>query len=174
MPAIRKSCVSGDIIPMLCGSAFKNKGVQSLLDYIIEFLPSPVDVGEVYGIDIDDKDANLKDSKAVGSSSLRNGLRTYFSAGRISSSVPIPNLNRGNSFVCNEYITLSNPRWEPSPPFGLIRREPRGKSTSSKIIKISFVIRFHELEISRTTLPLLFIPAIGLKSKNLSEFDAIT
>mgnify|MGYP001403556725 FL=1 len=59
MPAIRKSCVSGDIIPMLCGSAFKNKGVQSLLDYIIEFLPSPVDVGEVYGIDIDDKEKEL-------------------------------------------------------------------------------------------------------------------
>jgi len=59
MPAIRKSCVSGDIIPMLCGSAFKNKGVQSLLDYIIEFLPSPVDVGEVSGVDIDDKEKEL-------------------------------------------------------------------------------------------------------------------
>ena len=59
MPAIRKSCVSGDIIPMLCGSAFKNKGVQSLLDYIIEFLPSPVDVGEVTGVDVDDKEKEL-------------------------------------------------------------------------------------------------------------------
>ena len=59
MPAIRKSCVSGDIIPMLCGSAFKNKGVQSLLDYIIEFLPSPVDVGEVSGVDVDDKEKEL-------------------------------------------------------------------------------------------------------------------
>ena len=59
MPAIRKSCVSGDIIPMLCGSAFKNKGVQSLLDYIVEFLPSPVDVGEVSGVDVDDKEKEL-------------------------------------------------------------------------------------------------------------------
>ena len=59
MPAIRKSCVSGDIIPMLCGSAFKNKGVQSLLDYIVEFLPSPVDVGEVSGVDVEDKEKEL-------------------------------------------------------------------------------------------------------------------
>jgi elongation factor G len=59
-PAIRKSCISGDIVPMLCGSAFKNKGVQSLLDYIIEFLPSPVDVGEVIGCDVDDKDKEIK------------------------------------------------------------------------------------------------------------------
>jgi elongation factor G len=59
-PAIRKSCVSGDTIPMLCGSAFKNKGVQSLLDYIIDFLPSPLDVGEVLGCDIDDKDKEVK------------------------------------------------------------------------------------------------------------------
>ena len=59
-PAIRKSCISGDIVPMLCGSAFKNKGVQSLLDYIIEFLPSPVDVGEIAGCDVDDKEKEVK------------------------------------------------------------------------------------------------------------------
>ena len=35
--AIRKSCISGDIIPMLCGSAFKNKGVQSLLDAAVSY-----------------------------------------------------------------------------------------------------------------------------------------
>ena len=58
-PAIRKSCISGDIVPMLCGSAFKNKGVQSLLDYTIDFLPSPLDVGEVEGCDVDDKDKVL-------------------------------------------------------------------------------------------------------------------
>ena len=58
-PAIRSSCVSGDIIPMLCGSAFKNKGVQSLLDYIIDFLPSPLDVGDTVGFDVDNKDNEI-------------------------------------------------------------------------------------------------------------------
>jgi elongation factor G len=59
-PAIRKSCITGDIVPMLCGSAFKNKGVQSLLDYIIDFLPSPLDVGAIKGFDVDDSEKELE------------------------------------------------------------------------------------------------------------------
>ena len=58
--AIRTSCISGDIIPMLCGSAFKNKGVQSLLDSVIDFLPSPIDVGAIKGFDVDDSEKSLK------------------------------------------------------------------------------------------------------------------
>jgi elongation factor G len=47
--ALRATVVSGDIVPVTCGSAFKKKGVQPLLDIIIDFLPSPVDVWEVNG-----------------------------------------------------------------------------------------------------------------------------
>ena len=63
--AIRKSCISGDIVPMLCGSAFKNKGVQSLLDYIIDFLPSPLDVGAIKGFDVDDSSKELERSPSI-------------------------------------------------------------------------------------------------------------
>ena len=49
--AVRKSAILGVAIPVICGSAFKNKGVQSLLDSVIAFLPSPVDKGFVTGID---------------------------------------------------------------------------------------------------------------------------
>ncbi|HEX2977014.1 MAG TPA: elongation factor G, partial [Bacteroidales bacterium] len=49
--ALRKTAVSGLAIPVLCGSAFKNKGVQRLLDAVIDFLPSPVDKGSVIGTD---------------------------------------------------------------------------------------------------------------------------
>ena len=59
-PAIRNSCISGDIVPMLCGSAFKNKGVQSLLDYIIDFLPNPLDIGSIKGFDINDESNELE------------------------------------------------------------------------------------------------------------------
>ena len=52
--AIRKACIDGSMIPTLVGSAFKNKGVQRLLDSVIDFLPSPLDVGEVTGCDEDD------------------------------------------------------------------------------------------------------------------------
>ena len=49
--ALRKSTILGLAIPVICGSAFKNKGIQNLLDAAIEFLPSPVDIGAVTGID---------------------------------------------------------------------------------------------------------------------------
>jgi elongation factor G len=49
--ALRKTAIDGLAIPVTCGSAFKNKGVQRLLDAIIAFLPSPVDKGSVLGID---------------------------------------------------------------------------------------------------------------------------
>jgi elongation factor G len=51
LTALRKSTIDGLAIPVICGSAFKNKGVQSLLDAVIAFLPSPVDKGSVIGID---------------------------------------------------------------------------------------------------------------------------
>ncbi len=51
MVALRKTAISGVAIPVICGAAFKNKGVQSLLDAVISYLPSPVDKGAVTGID---------------------------------------------------------------------------------------------------------------------------
>ncbi|SMN10725.1 Translation elongation factor G [uncultured Candidatus Thioglobus sp.] len=52
---IRKRCIGNEIIPMFCGSAFKNKGVQAALDAIIMYMPSPLDVDAIEGI-LDDKD----------------------------------------------------------------------------------------------------------------------
>lgn len=49
--AIRKATIEMVIVPMLCGSSFKNKGVQILLDYVIAFLPSPLDVDAIAGTD---------------------------------------------------------------------------------------------------------------------------
>jgi elongation factor G len=50
---IRKATLSGVIIPMLCGSAFKNKGVQTLLDSVCAYLPNPLDVASIIGKDPD-------------------------------------------------------------------------------------------------------------------------
>ena len=49
--AIRKATIDIQICPVICGSAFKNKGVQNLLDSVIDYLPSPVDVPAIKGID---------------------------------------------------------------------------------------------------------------------------
>jgi elongation factor G len=51
MRAVRAGALSLNLIPCICGSSFKNKGVQSLMDSVVDFLPSPIDVGEVKGIE---------------------------------------------------------------------------------------------------------------------------
>lgn len=48
--AIRKGTIEGTIVPMICGSAFKNKGVQLVLDAVIDYLPSPIDVPPIQGL----------------------------------------------------------------------------------------------------------------------------
>ena len=49
--ALRKATLALDVVPVLCGSAFKNKGIQPLLDSVVRYLPSPVDIGFVEGLD---------------------------------------------------------------------------------------------------------------------------
>jgi len=51
---IRKATIAQKIFPVVCGSAFKNKGVQNLLDAVVEYLPSPLEVPPVQGTDVDD------------------------------------------------------------------------------------------------------------------------
>jgi elongation factor G len=51
--AIRKATIDMSIVPMLCGSAFKNKGVQTMLDCVVRYLPSPLDIEAIKGIDPD-------------------------------------------------------------------------------------------------------------------------
>ena len=50
LEAIRKATVSLDLVPVLCGSALRNKGIQPLLDAIVEYLPSPIDVPPIQGV----------------------------------------------------------------------------------------------------------------------------
>ena len=57
--AIRTGTLSFKLVPVLCGSAFKNKGVQQLLDAIVNYLPSPLDIPAIEGTDPDDEDKVL-------------------------------------------------------------------------------------------------------------------
>ena len=59
--AVRAATIDLSVVPVLCGSAFKNKGVQPLLDAVIDFLPSPLDVPAVQGID---RDGNIVELRA--------------------------------------------------------------------------------------------------------------
>ena len=57
--AIRKACIDLSIIPMMCGSSFKNKGVQTALDAVCRYLPSPVDIDAIEGTDPNDPEKVL-------------------------------------------------------------------------------------------------------------------
>jgi len=57
---IRKGTVASKFYPVLCGAAFKNKGVQPLLDGVVDFLPSPADVASVKGTDVDGKGLEIE------------------------------------------------------------------------------------------------------------------
>ncbi|HIP52414.1 MAG TPA: elongation factor G [Chromatiales bacterium] len=60
---LRQRTLANEIVPMMCGSAFKNKGVQAMLDAVIEFMPSPVDVPPIKGV-LDDKEGTEAERKA--------------------------------------------------------------------------------------------------------------
>jgi elongation factor G len=53
LAALRKACVANRVVPMVCGSAFKNKGVQTMLDLVMELMPSPMDKEHITGINPD-------------------------------------------------------------------------------------------------------------------------
>ena len=53
LTALRQACVANKVVPMLCGSAFKNKGVQTMLDLVMELMPSPMDKEHITGINPD-------------------------------------------------------------------------------------------------------------------------
>jgi elongation factor G len=53
---IRKATIAQKIFPVICGSAFKNKGIQNMLDAVVDYLPSPVEVPPVQGVSVDDKE----------------------------------------------------------------------------------------------------------------------
>ncbi len=57
--ALRKAVISFDIVPVLCGSALKNKGVQPMLDAVVDYLPSPLDVPPIKGLDPNDLEKEL-------------------------------------------------------------------------------------------------------------------
>ncbi len=56
---IRKAVITGAFFPVLCGSAFKNKGVQPLLDAVVDYLPSPLDVPPIHGINPDKENEDV-------------------------------------------------------------------------------------------------------------------
>src|SRR5699024_5217439 len=82
--AIRSATIDLSIIPMVCGSAFKNKGVQALLDCVVRYLPSPVDVEAIDGVNPDtDKEEHRKPDASEPFSALAFKIMTDPFVGRL-------------------------------------------------------------------------------------------
>lgn len=104
MEGLRKRTIKLEIVPMLCGSAFKNKGVQAMLDAVIDYLPSPIDVPPITGIDADtEKPIERKSCDDEPFSALAFKIMTDPFVGsltfvRVYSGV----LNSGDSVICSQ------------------------------------------------------------------------
>jgi translation elongation factor G len=82
--AIRKGTIAMEITPMVLGSSYKNKGVQPLLDYVCAFLPSPIDTGEVIGINPDtEEEEGRQPSEDASTSALAFKIATDPFMGRL-------------------------------------------------------------------------------------------
>ena len=84
LDCLREATISGKVVPMMCGSAFKNKGVQAMLDMVMEILPSPLDIEAITGTDPDTgKESNRKPSVNEPFSSLAFKIATDPFVGRL-------------------------------------------------------------------------------------------
>ena len=103
---VRAGTIKMKVIPVLCGSAFKNKGVQQLLDGVVEFLPSPLDIPAVKGIDpntgkeIERKPSDSEPFSALAFKIMSDpfaGQLTYFRvySGTLKTGTPVLNVTKG-------------------------------------------------------------------------------
>jgi elongation factor G len=84
LAALREATISGKVIPMMCGSAFKNKGVQAMLDMVMEILPSPLDVESIIGVNPDtDAEESRKPSVEAPFAALAFKIATDPYVGRL-------------------------------------------------------------------------------------------
>ncbi len=73
---LRKGTIANTIVPMTCGSSYKNKGVQELLDAVVDYLPSPVDIPAIKGVDLDGNESDRKPSDSEPFSALAFKIAT--------------------------------------------------------------------------------------------------
>jgi elongation factor G len=104
LAALREATISGKVIPMMCGSAFKNKGVQAMLDMVMEILPSPLDVESIVGTNPDtDAEESRKPSVEAPFAALAFKIATDPYVGRLC-------FTRAYSGVLNQGTFILNTR----------------------------------------------------------------
>ena len=119
LEAIRKATISMQVVPMLCGSSFHNKGVQKLLDYVMAFLPSPLDLPAITGIN---PKTEQEETRNATESDPFCGLAFKIATDPFVSSMQVPTswiraaANASVSAVSTRCTPTSRTRWRPSAP----------------------------------------------------------
>ena len=99
--ALRKGTIEGTAIPCLCGTAYKNKGVQKLLDAVIEYMPAPTDIPDITGVDEDGNEVTRKSSDEEPFSALAFKIMTDPFVGKLAFFRVYSGTLNGGSYVLN-------------------------------------------------------------------------
>ena len=99
--ALRKATISGDAIPCLCGSAYKNKGVQKLLDAVLEYMPAPTDIPDIKGVDEEGNEITKKSSDSEPFAALAFKIMTDPFVGKLAFFRVYSGTLNGGSYVLN-------------------------------------------------------------------------
>lgn len=99
--AIRKGTISCKIFPMFCGSSFKNKGVQKLLDGVVDYLPAPTDIPAINGHTLDDKEITRESSDEASFAALAFKVMTDPFVGKLTFFRVYSGTLKAGSYVLN-------------------------------------------------------------------------
>jgi len=102
LDALRQATISGKVVPMMCGSSFKNKGVQAMLDMVMEILPSPLDIEAIKGINPKtDEEVTRKPSYDEPFAALAFKIATDPFVGRLCFTRVYSGMLEGGSYILN-------------------------------------------------------------------------
>lgn len=101
MVALRKATIANEIVPCICGSSYKNKGVQQMIDGVVDFLPSPIDVKDITGTTLDGEPDSRESSDEAPMSALAFKIATDPFIGKLAFTRVYSGILEGGSYVLN-------------------------------------------------------------------------
>ena len=99
--ALRKAVIKNEIVPVLCGSSYKNKGVQQMIDAVVDYLPSPLDIPPVKGVNEDGEEDERKASDSEPMSALAFKIATDPFVGKLAFTRVYSGVMKAGSYVLN-------------------------------------------------------------------------
>ncbi|MGL5244142.1 MAG: elongation factor G [Sarcina sp.] len=99
--ALRKATIANEIVPCICGSSYKNKGVQQMIDGVVDFLPSPLDIPAVQGTTLEGEEASREASDSAPMAALAFKIATDPFVGKLAFTRVYSGIMQSGSYVLN-------------------------------------------------------------------------